>query len=86
MNVLLALLVVLFYVLHQDVWFWRDARPLVFGFLPIGLFYHAVYTVAVSGLMWLMVRYAWPAHLERDIDAPGPREHEERRGEGGKRS
>lgn len=91
MNVLLALLVVLFYVLHQDVWFWRDARPLVFGFLPIGLFYHAAYTVAVSGLMWLMVRYAWPAHLERDIGTPepgaragvGPREHEESQGEGG---
>jgi hypothetical protein len=22
--------------LHQVVWFWRQARPLVFGFLPIG--------------------------------------------------
>ena len=29
------------YLLHQDVWFWRTARPLVFGFLPIGLAYHA---------------------------------------------
>ena len=38
--------VVLLYVLHQDFWFWRDARPLVFGFLPIGLFYHAAFTVA----------------------------------------
>jgi hypothetical protein len=26
--------------LHQDVWFWREARPLVFGFLAIGLFCH----------------------------------------------
>ena len=41
---MLALLAtVLLYALHQDFWFWREARPLVFGFLPIGLFYHAVH-------------------------------------------
>ena len=43
-----ALIVAALYALHQDVWFWREARPLVFGVLPIGLFYHAAYTVAVS--------------------------------------
>jgi hypothetical protein len=52
------------YALHQDIWFWRQARPLVFGFLPVGLAYHAVYCVAVAGLMWALARYAWPAHLE----------------------
>jgi hypothetical protein len=59
-----ALLVLAFYVLHQDVWFWRTARPLVFGFLPIGLFYHAAFTAACAGLLLLLVRIAWPAHLE----------------------
>jgi hypothetical protein len=52
------------YVLHQDAWFWHSARPLVFGFLPIGLFYHAAYTVACSLLLWLLVAAAWPDHLE----------------------
>ena len=52
------------YALHQDFWFWREARPLVFGFMPIGLFYHAAYTLAISALMWLLVRRHWPAHLE----------------------
>ena len=52
------------YVLHQDFWFWRDARPLIFGFLPIGLFYHTAFTVAASGAMWLLVTYAWPSNLE----------------------
>ena len=56
--------VALLYVLHQDFWFWREARPLVFGILPIGLFYHAVFTVASSGVLWLLVKLAWPAHLE----------------------
>jgi hypothetical protein len=27
------------YALHQDVWFWRDARPLVFGILENAAFY-----------------------------------------------
>ena len=56
--------VVLLYVLHQDFWFWHQARPLVFGCLPIGLFYHAAHTVASAGALWLLVKYAWPSHLE----------------------
>jgi hypothetical protein len=52
-------------VLHQDVWFWRSARPLVFGFLPIGLAYHAAYCVVVALLMWGLTRALWPAHLEQ---------------------
>ena len=59
-----AFIVVALYVLHQDFWFWREARPLVFGVLPIGLAYHAAYTVASSGLLWVLVRRHWPAHLE----------------------
>ena len=47
---------VVLYVLHQDVWFWREARPLVFGFLPVGLAYHAAYCVAVALLMWTLTR------------------------------
>lgn len=54
------------YVLHQDVWFWREARPLVFGFLPIGLAYHAAYCLAVAAVMWGLTRSAWPTHLEGD--------------------
>ncbi len=56
--------VVLLYMLHQDFWFWREARPLVFGFLPIGLFYHAAFTLASSAVLWLLVKFAWPSHLE----------------------
>ena len=72
-RALLVLAVVALYVLHQDVWFWRTARPLVFGFVPIGLFYHACFSVAASLLMWLLVTHAWPAHLEDEA------EHRERR-------
>ena len=61
---LVAFVTALVYVLHQDFWFWRSARPLVFGFLPVGLAYHAFYTVGVSLLMLYLVRRHWPSHLE----------------------
>ena len=63
-RVLLTLAVLALYALHQDFWNWHTARPLVCGFLPIGLAYHAAFCVAASMLMWLLTRLAWPAHLE----------------------
>ncbi len=59
-----ALALLVFFALHQDLWFWREARPLVFGVLPLGLAYHAGYTLAVSAIMAILVRRAWPSHLE----------------------
>ena len=52
------------YVLHQDWWNWRETHPLVFGFLPIGLAYHAVFTLATMVLMAAAVKWLWPKHLE----------------------
>jgi hypothetical protein len=69
-RALLVLAVAVLYVLHQDVWFWRTARPLVFGFIPVGLFYHACFSVAASLLMWLLVTHAWPSHLEEEAERP----------------
>ncbi len=68
-RTLLAVAVALVYALHQDLWFWREARPLVFGFLPVGLAYHGAYCLLVAALMWWLTRTAWPAHLEPP-DAP----------------
>jgi hypothetical protein len=62
--VLTALFLLVFFVLHQDVWLWRTSTPLVFGVLPPGLAYHAAYTLAVSAIMAILVRRAWPSHLE----------------------
>jgi hypothetical protein len=68
------------YALHQDFWFWRSARPLIFGILPIGLFYHACYTLGCSALLWVIVRRHWPSHLEvgqsqfPHVDTPGSRD------------
>jgi hypothetical protein len=63
-TVALAFAIVALYALHQDVWFWGTARPLLFGFLPIGLAYHGAYCVAAALLMWTLTKVAWPHHLE----------------------
>jgi len=73
-RILLVIAVVALYALHQDFWYWRTAHPLVFGFVPIGLFYQGCFSVAASLLMWLLVTFAWPAHLEREIDEAKPEE------------
>ena len=59
--VVLAVIVAAMYLLHQDFWLWNSARPIVFGVLPIGLAYHVLYSIVVAAVMWLLVRYAWPA-------------------------
>jgi hypothetical protein len=64
---LLVVLVLAFFALHQDLWFWRTARPLVFGFVPIGLFYQACYSVGASIVLAILVRFAWPGHLEDEV-------------------
>ena len=69
-SVLLTLAVLALYALHQDFWLRDVARPLVFGFLPIGLFFHVVLCLAIAGLMWVLVRYAWPVELERAVEDP----------------
>ncbi len=71
-KILLLLLVVVVYCLHQDFWFWKKHEPLVFGFLPVGLAYHAAYSILAAILMAVLVKYAWPKHLE-DVVAHEPK-------------
>jgi hypothetical protein len=75
-RILLVVAVVVLYILHQDTVLyillrldtWRTPYPLVFGFVPIGLFYHACFAVASSVVMWLLVTFAWPSHLEKEVE------------------
>jgi hypothetical protein len=73
---LLVLLVLVVYALHQDVWLWTASRPLLFGFLPPGLAYHALYTLGCAALMALLCTVAWPRGLdaEGEPDRSPPRE------------
>ncbi len=52
-------LVILLAIVHQDVWFWNDST-LVFGFMPIGLLFHAGISLA-AGITWfLATKFCWP--------------------------
>lgn len=64
-KILLGVFLVGVYLLHQDFWNWRKIEPLVFGFLPIGLAYHAGYSILASLTMAVLVKYAWPAELDQ---------------------
>ena len=64
MRIAIPLLLLAYYILHQDFWNWNTARPLLFGFLPIGLAYHALYALGAAALMALLVKVAWPSRLE----------------------
>ena len=59
----LAILILLLLILHQDNWFWADTS-LVFGFMPVGLFYHACISIAASCVWFFAVKKCWPVKAE----------------------
>ena len=63
-KVLLTSFVLAVYVAHQDYWNWGKSDYLVLGFLPVGLAYHAAYSILCAAMMGLLVACAWPKHLE----------------------
>ncbi len=64
MKKLVYLLIPLLVVLHQDFWWWHTHEPLIFGFIPIGLFHHVCISLAAAIVGFLAVWYCWP----RDAD------------------
>ncbi len=70
MKLLVYALIVLLAIVHQDYWWWDRIDPLVFGFVPIGLAYHAGVSI-VAAILWAMaVKYCWPADADV-VDALG---------------
>ena len=60
---LIYLAILLLALIHQDFWLWDDPT-LLFGFLPIGLAYHAFYSLLAALVWYLAVKHAWPADVE----------------------
>jgi hypothetical protein len=75
MKWLLTAWVIAVIILHQDNWNWNNSE-LVFGVLPMGLAYHAMYAVLASITLALLVKFAWPKHLEEEIEALGDKAHQ----------
>ena len=57
-------LFLLIFIFHQDLWWWDDTS-LIFGFLPIGLAFHATFSLGCALLGWLAIKYAWPHELQQ---------------------
>lgn len=57
------------FLLHQDSWWWDD-RTLVLGYLPIGMFYHILFSIAATVLWVFAIRWAWPDHIEEWATTP----------------
>ena len=68
MQYVVWILALVLFVLHQDFWYWDD-RTLVFGFLPIGLAYHILFSVAAAAVWALAVKFAWPETTEQEAAA-----------------
>ena len=56
-----AVLLAALFLLHQDVWLWRDPRA-VLG-LPVGLAYHVAFCVAAALALLAAVRWSWPREV-----------------------
>jgi len=54
---------VLLLLLHQDFWNWSSGN-LLFGFLPTGLAYHAIFSILCSVLGAIAIQRVWPADVE----------------------
>jgi len=65
---IIAALVVLLLILHQDIWFWND-DTLILGFLPIGLFWHVLISIGASLTWALATVIAWPIDDEQAVIA-----------------
>lgn len=63
-KLLLFLLIAGVYVVHQDNWNWKST-DVVLGILPVGLAYHAGYSILAAVMMAILVKFAWPSHLEQ---------------------
>lgn len=57
-------------LLHNDVWLWDDGS-LALG-LPVGMTYHVGYSVVAFVVLLLLVRFAWPRHLQPDEGEEDP--------------
>ena len=65
-------------LIHQDFWNADHVDPLLFGFVPVELWYHALYCCLAAVLMAMLVARAWPTELENaHPETPEAREAEE---------
>ena len=68
MKIFVYALIALLAIIHQDFWWW-DNKSLVFGFMPLGLFYHALFSCMAAGVWAMAIKWAWPSDIEEWADS-----------------
>ena len=68
MKLSFIVLIALLLIFHQDNWYWNDAT-LVWGFMPVGLLYHAGISLAAAFVWFLATIFLWPKEVELDDDS-----------------
>ena len=63
MKKLMPFWILMVAILHHDLWNWKD-KTLVLGFVPVGLAYHIGFALLAAVTMVMLVKFAWPHHLE----------------------
>ncbi|MDA0837331.1 MAG: DUF3311 domain-containing protein [Planctomycetota bacterium] len=67
MKWIILILILGISVLHHDVWWWTS-KERVFGFIPIGLAWHAFISIAASMIWVIAVFTCWPDELDKRFD------------------
>lgn len=65
-RLIIAALVLLLMILHQDNWNWNNSN-LMFGFIPVTLFYQMCISMGASAVWFLATKIAWPEDLEEKV-------------------
>lgn len=60
----LLVLILLVVILRHDYWQWNTPGYLLLGFLPVGLWWQAMVSIAAAVMMGILVRVAWPQNLQ----------------------
>ena len=81
MRTLVIGLILLLAVLHHDWWWWDAKEPLVLGFMPIGLAWHAGISLAAGLVGLVAVSFCWPGHLDEEDGEAEPASIEDDPGE-----
>ena len=68
MRTLVIALIILLAILHHDWWWWDAKEPLVLGFMPVGLAWHAGISLAAGLVGLVAVKFCWPDHLDEEDD------------------
>jgi hypothetical protein len=65
-RLIIAALVILLIILHQDNWNWENSN-LMFGFIPVTLFYQMCISMGAGAVWFLATKIAWPDELEEKV-------------------